>query len=66
MDTPSMSTTVGNLLDVVGQVVTKAVDWMGDITSAITGDALLTLAVVGVPLCGLGIGYLTRLLRRKV
>lgn len=54
------------LLEAVGSVVTEAVGWMGEFATAITSNTILTLGVVAVPLCGLGVGLLSRLLRKRV
>lgn len=54
------------LLQAVTSVVNEAVDWMGSFATAITSNTLLTLGVVAVPLCGLGVGLLSRLLRKRV
>lgn len=56
----------GNLLNWTGNLVTKVIDWMGDYADAIIDSPILVLGVVAVPLCGIGIGALARLLRRKV
>ena len=49
-----------------GVVVTHAVSWMGDFATAISNNLLLVIAVVAVPLVGLGVGLLSRLLRKRV
>lgn len=53
------------LITAVTTLVTGAVSWMGSYVSAITaeGNELLLLMVVAVPLVGLGVGLLKRLLR---
>ena len=57
---------MSSLLETVGTFVTSAIGWMGDFLSAITanntGGAVLTTFVVAVPLVGLGIGLLKRLI----
>lgn len=57
---------IGDLLTATGQVVDKATDWMEAFANAITTNTLLILAVVAVPLVGLGVGLLARLLRKRV
>ena len=57
---------MADLLTAVGSVVTAATGWMTSFATAITSNTLLTLGVVAVPLCGLGVGLLSRLLRKRV
>lgn len=65
---------MADLLTAVGSVVTAALGWVGDVAGAIVGtttvgdvttfDApILVLFCVGIPLVGLGIGLLQRMLR---
>lgn len=49
----------------VGSVFTSVIGWVGDVATAITGSPLLMLAVVGIPLCGIGVGLFKRLLRAR-
>lgn len=53
------------LISAVSSFVTAAVGWVGDFADAITGNDLLVLSCVAVPLAGFGIGALARLMRRK-
>lgn len=52
-------------ISAVGSLVSGAVSWLGSYVSAITasGNDVLLLMVVAVPLVGLGVGLLKRLLR---
>lgn len=52
------------LLAAVTSFVTSAVDWLGTYVSAITasGNEVLLLACVAVPLAGFGVGILRRLI----
>lgn len=61
MDPVTVSTLVENVTD----VVTAAAGWVGSFAGQIADVPLLTLAVVGVPLCGLGVGLLKRLLSAR-
>lgn len=63
---PTPTPVIDGLLNSTGQVVSSAVTWMGQFANAITTNTLLTLACVAVPLCGLGVGLLSRLLRKRV
>lgn len=51
----------------VGQFVEDAVEWMKDFLAAITGDTskVLVTFVVCVPLVGLGVGLLSRLIHTR-
>ena len=57
---------MSTLMTAVGTVVTAAIGWMGQFADAITSNTILTLGVVAVPLVGLGVGLLGRLLKRRV
>lgn len=52
-------------INAVGSLVTGAVSWLGSYVSTITasGNEVLLLMVVAVPLVGLGVGLLKRLFR---
>ena len=60
MDDPVVTTSI---LTDVGNLVTEAISWMGDFLAEITADEskILVTFVVAVPLVGLGIGLLKRL-----
>ena len=57
--------TIGTLLTNVGTVFTSAIGWVGEVAETITGEPILLLACVGIPLCGLGIGMFKRLLSAR-
>lgn len=57
---------MNDLMTAVTTVVTNGITWMGQFANAITGNTILTLGVVAVPLVGLGAGLLGRLLRKRV
>ena len=46
----------------VTALVTAAIGWMGQIVDFVVAEPLTTLFVVAIPLVGLGIGYLRRLI----
>lgn len=52
------------VITAVGTLVTGAIGWMGDFVEAITasGNEILLLGCVCVPLVGLGVGLLKRLI----
>ncbi len=54
--------TVAAIIEVVSTLVTGAISWMTDFLGAITGSPVLTLFCIAVPLVGLGVGLLKRLL----
>lgn len=53
------------ILTAVGDVFTAAIGWVGDVGTTITGDPVLMLFCVAVPLVGLGIGIFKRLLSTR-
>ena len=53
------------LLTAVGSVFTQAISWVGTTASTITGEPVLLLFCVAVPLCGLGVGMFSRLLHSR-
>lgn len=63
---PTPTPIIDGLLNATGEVVTSATGWMTTFANTITTNTLLTLACVAVPLCGLGVGLLSRLLRKRV
>ena len=53
------------MIAAVGSVFTAAISWVGTVASTIASENILLLAVVAVPLCGLGVGMFARLLRTR-
>lgn len=58
--------TIATLMTSVGEVFTAALGWVGEIAGTIASEPILLLACVGIPLCGLGIGMIKRLLSSHV
>lgn len=60
-----MDAPITTAINAVGSLVTGAVSWLGSYVSTITasGNEVLLLMVVAVPLVGLGVGLLKRLFR---
>lgn len=56
-------TTLADILTGIGTVFTQIVSWVGDIITLITSEPLLMLMVVALPICGVAIGYLKRLIQ---
>ena len=63
MPTMLLEGEVTGILADVGNLVTQAISWMSSFITAITSDTskILVTFVVAVPLVGLGIGLLKRL-----
>ena len=57
--------TIGTLMTNVGEVFTAAIGWVLDVAETIAEQPILLLAVVGVPLVGLGVGLFKRLLSAR-
>lgn len=53
------------IISAVSSVFTAAIGWVGTIASTIASQSILLLAVVGVPLVGLGVGLFKRLLSAR-
>lgn len=47
----------------VGTFFKGAIGWVGDVCDVVTSQPLLMLLVVAVPIGGIAIGYLKRLIR---
>lgn len=59
------TTTIATLLSSIGTVFTTVIGWAGKVGETVVGTPVLLLFCVGVPLCGLGVGFFTRLLRTR-
>lgn len=55
------SSAIQTLMGAVGDVFTTVIGFIGEVGSSIVEDPLLTLLVVAVPLCGIGVGLFKRL-----
>ena len=53
------------LLTAVTDVFTAAVGWVSTVATTITGQPVLLLFCVAVPLCGLVVGMFSRLLHSR-
>ncbi|MCI9263997.1 MAG: hypothetical protein HFF06_05430 [Oscillospiraceae bacterium] len=53
------------LLTAVGDVFTAVIGWAGTVGTTVVNTPVLLLMCVGVPLCGLGVGFFTRLLHTR-
>lgn len=57
--------TISTLLSTVGTVFAQCVTWVGNVATAITGNVVLELFCIAIPLVGLGVGMFKRLLRTR-
>ena len=55
--------TTETFLSTVGQIVQSVVAWMGMVWGFITENPILTCLILAVPLCGIAVSYLGRLIR---
>lgn len=56
---------MANLITAIGDVFTAAIGWVGTVGTTVAGNDILLLSCVGIPLCGIGIGMLKRLLSAR-
>ena len=49
------------ILTSIGAVFTQAVDWMGELVTVITGNPVLIILCVAMPVIGFAVGLLKRL-----
>ena len=61
-DTETTVTVMSTVLSSVGSVVTAAVGWLGDFADVIAENDIILLLAVAIPLVGLGIGLLKRMI----
>ncbi len=57
-----METTMATILTDIGLIVTEALSWAGEVVTFVVSNPLVLL-FVGLPVVGLGIGFVTRLVR---
>lgn len=60
------SVTITTLMTAAADVFTVAIGTVSTVATTIAGNNLLLLGCVGVPLCGIGIGMIKRLLSANV
>lgn len=53
------------IISAISTVFTASIGWVGTTASTIASQPILLLAVVGVPLVGLGVGLFKRLLSAR-
>lgn len=54
---------MASILTNVGSLVTSAIGWVEEMVDVVVAQPVLTLFVIAVPLVGLGVGLLNRLIR---
>lgn len=54
--------TLAGILEQISTVVTSALGWMGDVLAEIAGNPILIIFCVALPLVGLGISFVRRLI----
>ena len=59
----AVATEVSQFLENTGGIVSSGMSWMQTVWTTITGDPVLMCIVIGLPLVGVGIGLLSRLIR---
>ena len=47
----------------IGTFFTQAIDWLGDVLTAVTSTPALLVLVIAMPVCGFAVGLLSRLIR---
>ncbi len=63
MNVVAVSANLTQFLEDAGAIVEAATGWMSTAFTTISGNAILMALVFGLPLVGLGIGLLSRLIR---
>lgn len=53
------------LITAIGDVFTAAIGWVGTVGTTVAADPILLLTVVGLPVCGLGVGMFKRLMSAR-
>lgn len=54
---------LSDFLTNVGTFLTSAIGWMGNVLDVIVQKPALMVMVLGIPIAGVAIGYLSRLIR---
>lgn len=55
---------MSDIMSTVGSLVSNSIDWVGDFVDLIVGQPLLLTFVV-LPLVGLGVGFISRLIHTR-
>ena len=55
--------TLSTILTDVGTFFTSAIGWLGEVLDVVVSNPVLLIMVVAMPVAGVAIGYLSRLIR---
>ena len=55
--------TLASFLADVGTFLTQAITWMGNVLDVVTSNPPLLVMVLAIPIAGVAIGFLSRLIR---
>ena len=55
--------TLASFLTDVGSFLTQAITWMGSVLNVVTSNPPLMVMVLAIPIAGVAIGFLSRLIR---
>ena len=55
--------TLASFLTDVGTFLTQAITWMGSVLTVVTSNPPLMVMVLAIPIAGVAIGFLSRLIR---
>lgn len=57
------TTTMATILESIGTFFTSAIGWLGQVLDVVVSNPVLLIMVVAMPVAGVAIGYLSRLIR---
>lgn len=63
MTEPSLAQQIASLQSMIRELIQSALGWVGAFLDKITDNPILFIFVVAVPLVGLGVGLLNRVIR---
>jgi len=55
--------TLSTILTDIGTFFTQAISWLGQVLDVVVSNPVLLIMVVAMPVAGVAIGYLSRLIR---
>lgn len=53
---------MSTMITAIGTVVTASIDWIGEFATLLVDNSVLTLLCVAIPMVGLGVGLLKRMI----
>lgn len=63
MESSAAAVTLASFLADVGTFFTSALSWLGDALDVVVANPPLMVMVLGIPIAGVAIGFLSRLIR---